>query len=131
MNIIHLIEFSESKIISFDFDDTLCSDGKKNEIMISKLINHHKDGDKCIIVTARNPEHEKDEWIQKNEPKRTKIIDFVKKHNLPISKIIFANHKPKGPILKSHNVYMHFDDKDEEIDSANNNGIKTIKVEKK
>jgi acid phosphatase class B len=99
--------------------------------MISKLINHHKDGDKCIIVTARDPEHEKDEWIQKNEPKRTKVIDFVKKHNLPISKIIFTNHKPKGPILKSHNVYMHFDDKDEEIDSANNNGIKTIKVEKK
>ena len=130
MNVIHFIEWSESKIISFDFDDTLCVDGKPNKSIVDKVINHHRNGDKCIIVTARDPNHEKDSWIKENEPKRTKVLDFIKIHNLPISKIIFTNHKLKGPILKNHDVYMHFDDKDEELNSAKENGIQIIKVSK-
>ncbi len=129
MNFIHLIEWSETKIISFDFDDTLCTDGKANKGIISRVFKHHADGDECIIVTARDPDHEKDDWIKENEPKRTKVIDFVKRHNLPITKIIYTNHKPKGIYLKRNNVFVHFDDKQEEINSAKKYGVHAIKVE--
>lgn len=128
MNPIHFIEWSESKIISFDFDDTLCVNGLPNKEIIQKLFSHYNAGDECIVVTARDRNHENDDWIKKHEPNRTKVLQFLKLHNLPITKVIFTNHKLKGPILKNHNVYLHFDDKDEELNSAKTHGILTIKV---
>ncbi|MEI7486549.1 MAG: HAD hydrolase family protein [Chryseobacterium sp.] len=132
MNIIHFFEWEQPDIISFDFDDTLClKHGVPNEEIVKILKNYHREGCTCIIVTARNHEHESEEWWRENQPNRTTIIKFLKKNQIPIEKIFFTNHEPKGPILKKLNVKLHYDDKDEELESAKDHGIKTIKVEYK
>jgi len=120
---------SMTQVISFDFDDTLCSsEGSPNMDMISKIWQHHANGDECIIVTARNKDHEEKDWINKNEPGRTKVVDFISKYNLPITKIVYTNHLLKGPILKKYNAILHYDDNEEQLASTGSHGVTPIKV---
>lgn len=130
MNLIHLYESTLGKI-SFDFDDTLCmANGQPNFQMIEKLRYHHRNGHEIIIVTARDRDHEDDAWIKENEPKRVKVIDFIKIHKLPISAIHFTNHALKGPILQRQNVTTHYDDDEEQLMSSKKHGIQAIEVKK-
>lgn len=130
MNLIHLYESTVGRI-SFDFDDTLCmSNGKPNMDMIKKLKLYHRNGHDVIIVTARNRTHEDDSWIKENEPNRTKVMDFIKIHNLPVSAVYFTNHAPKGPILQQQNVITHYDDDNEQLLSTKSHGVRAIEVEK-
>jgi len=131
MNIIHLLDWQEPNLVSFDFDDTLCfTHGRPNKTIVDKVVDYHNNGYQCIIVTARNHEHESEDWYRANEPLRIPVMSFLKLHNLPIAKIYFTNHALKGPILKNLNVIKHYDDKDEEIESAKKCGIQAIKVAK-
>lgn len=128
---IQLLDWSESTV-SFDFDDTLClsTDGGNapNPEIVSLLMKHHADGERCIIITARDPEHESDEWIAENEPHRIKVSDFVRAHNLPVERVVFTNHEPKGPVCLRNNVRLHYDDREDEIVSCSGCGVKAIKV---
>lgn len=129
MNLIHLFDWQESDTVSFDFDDTLCfASGIPNQKIIDILLNFYKNGKKCIIVTARDHSHESEDWYAKNEPERTLVLNFIKKYQLPIEKVYFTNHEPKGKLLKNLNVLCHYDDKDEELESASKYGVKGIKV---
>lgn len=129
----HLLEWSGSTV-SFDFDDTLClsTDGGNapNLKVLSLLMKHHDTGDECIIITARDPDHESDEWISENEPHRIKVSDFVMAHRLPVVRVVFTNHSPKGPACLSNNVSLHYDDRDEEIESCAKFGVKAIRIGK-
>lgn len=126
-----LLETGESTI-SFDFDDTLCmtssGDNSPNQAVIESLQEHAASGKKCIIITARDPEHEDDDWIARHQPSRIKVAEFVSRHKLPVEKIVFANHEPKGPICKRHGVLMHYDDKQCELDSCQSCGVTAVKV---
>lgn len=125
------MNISQPMVVSFDFDDTLClAHGKPNEYIVQKLLYYHCNGHPCIIVTARNQEHESEDWFRDNQPERTTILSFLKNYNLPIKKIYFTNHNPKGPLLQNLNVMAHYDDKDEELESAIQCGINAIKVYK-
>lgn len=110
------------KIISFDFDDTLCmSNGFPNFPMINKVKKYETNGFECVIVTARNEENEVE------QPDRILIKDFLKCYNIPIKKLYFTNHKPKGPFLKKIKAIKHYDDDEAQINSAKDHGIKAIK----
>lgn len=128
---IHLIEWSGSTV-SFDFDDTLClstnGGNAPNPKVVALLMKHHDTGDDCIVITARDPEHESDEWIAENEPHRIKVSDFLLAHRLPVNRVVFTNHAPKGPVCLRNNVSLHYDDRDEEIESCSNCGVKAIKI---
>lgn len=111
-------------IISFDFDDTLTKAnvtqdgtvayGPRAEY-IQKLKDYAAAGNTIYIVTARQD-------IMRN---RELIQNFVKENELPVTKVFFTSHMPKGPILASLQVDLHVDDKIEELESAKRHGIKT------
>lgn len=114
----------KNKIVSFDFDDTLCmEDGTPNVTMIELVKSYYLKGFKCIIVTARNKKHETVTWIRKNNPKRISVQAFIEKHKLPIVECHFLNHAPKGPRLRKRGVAIHYDDRENEIQSAIDFGI--------
>lgn len=114
-------------IISFDFDDTLTRaiwDMEKaillryepNQDNISLMKALHAEGHEVVIVTARSPRS------------RTHVKEFVREHGLPVSSVCFTSHTPKGPYLRRMGVDFHFDDRDEELESAEAHGVKGIKV---
>jgi len=97
-------------IVSFDFDGVLHSevnginpiDFKKKDLNpnlgIIKKLKEEAKKNIIIIVSSRDDEDKK-------------IIDyFIKKHKLPVSKIITTNNYPKSPYLKHFNVLRHYDD---------------------
>lgn len=112
-------------IVTFDFDDTLCSeDGIPNEEMIQLVKKYADAGCKCYIVTARNRAHESPKWISKNSPGRTRVKDFIQEFDLPIKQVHFTNHAPKGPLLAKMGSALHFDDHEDQIASCEEYGIK-------
>lgn len=116
-------------IISFDFDDTLCmEDGTPNYNMMNLVFHYASKGYKCYIVTSRNQEHEDFTWIKENEKSRIRVHDFIQTHNLPIVECIYTNHEPKGPILKKLNSIKHYDNDEDELESALNCGVIGIKA---
>lgn len=115
------------KIVSFDFDDTLCmEDGTPNFTMIKMVKKYHQEGYKCYIVTARNKKHELKTWIKKNNPKRIRVKDFIAEHELPIKRCYFLNHMDKGPVLKKIGAFRHYDDREDALMSAKLFGIDAI-----
>jgi len=120
------------KIISFDFDNTLCrEDGTPNEKVLELVRKYAEEGCKCYIVTARTRHHESRTWIAKNEPNRVRVKDFIKKHSLPIKQCHFTAHELKGNTLFRIGAAIHYDDQPEHIKSAKEYGIEAIKVEPK
>ncbi len=113
-------------VITVDFDDTLCmEDGTPNQKMIELVKKHAEDGCKCYIVTARHKKHESKEWIKENSPERVRIKDFIKEHSLPIKQCHFTNHELKGPTLWRLGSSLHYDDREDQLRSAFEHGIKT------
>ena len=102
------------KIMSFDFDDTLCmeKDGSPNPVMVGLVHKYAAEGFKCYIVTARNKAHESTKWIKENGGKRVRIKDFIKDNQLPINQCFYTNHAPKSDVLLTCNAIMHYDDCD-------------------
>ena len=113
-------------IVSFDFDDTLANNVvcKKtrtvvlelNHAMYDILLNHYNNGDECIILTARDEDHFS----------ISEIDDFLIKHNLYdlFNKIIFTNNELKGRYAKHHNVDLHYDDNEEQLNDVMLHGVK-------
>jgi hypothetical protein len=97
-------------LVSFDFDGVLHSevnginpiDFKKKDLnpnleIIKKLKDEAKNN--IIIIVSSRDDEDRD------------IIDyFIKKHKLPVVKIITTNNYPKSPYLKHFNVARHYDD---------------------
>tara|TARA_Y100000592_G_C5407970_1_gene286629 strand:+ start:760 stop:1104 length:345 start_codon:yes stop_codon:yes gene_type:complete len=112
------------KIISFDFDETLYfedKDQKQNKKLIELIKKYYRKGFETIIVTARSKYYDK-------AISKISVIDFVKLHKIPITKIYFTNGKLKGPILKKIGSKLHFDNDLEEIESCKKSNIKVIKI---
>lgn len=112
------------KIVSFDFDDTLYFEDRKqkeNKKLIKLIKKYHKKGLEVIIVTARSKYYDK-------VIGEISVIDFVKSHKIPITKIYFTNGKLKGPILKKIGSILHFDNDLDEVESCKKANIKVIKI---
>lgn len=115
------------KVVTFDFDNTLCmEDGTPNVPMMDLVRKHAAEGYKCYIVTSRNKSHESRKWITENQPDRIRVKDFIKEHNLPIKQCHFTNHFDKGPFLFQIESVLHYDDHPEELKSAKEHGIQAI-----
>lgn len=117
----------KKRIITFDFDNTLCNqDGTPNHAMLDVVRKHAAEGCKCYIVTARNKAHEAPGWIQKNQPGRVRVKDFVKEYDLPIKQCHFTNHELKGPVLWNIGSSLHYDDKPDHHRSCQEHGIEAL-----
>jgi acid phosphatase class B len=114
------------QVISFDFDDTICMANCVPNYKIIKLINNYvSQGYRCVIVTARNIEHEK----LKNGIDDISVLDFCKKYNVLIKDFVFTNHKYKGPFLRDIGAIKHYDDSIVHLESAKEHGIDGVLVE--
>lgn len=124
----NLFKTSDFKgIISFDFDATLTqpvydSDneiwvnaGPRHEI-IDKMKQYSNGGYEIIVVTSRY-DFDIDE-----------VREFVKKYELPVSRIYGTSGEPKGPLLEYLGVEKHFDDCPNEIQSAQEYNVKAERV---
>ncbi len=112
------------KLITVDFDDTLCYNDnikKENTKLINFINTLSKKNYQFYIVTARNKEY--DTIFAKN-----KIDNFIKKHKLPIEKVIYTDGELKGKTLKSIKSKLHIDNDISQIRSCKENNIKTIYV---
>lgn len=115
-------------VVTFDFDETLCMrDGSPNQPMLDLVKKYAEDGYKCYVVTARDRKHDESRWILKNDPSRVRVKDFVREHNLPIKQCHFTGHQLKGPTLKKIGSVLHYDDKEEELESAREHGVEAVK----
>lgn len=144
-----LQEEVEEKVITFDFDDTLSlshfdwdlddwiHDGPHLP-MIKRYKKYQDKGYKVYIVTSRHQEFkDKDgNWFTfypKVTPSEKYFTDyqmpvqkFIDEYNLRPDGVIFTNGKLKIDALKKLKAAVHHDDDTEEIEAAENAGIKTI-----
>ena len=112
------------KLITIDFDDTLCFDNdinKPNQKLIDYIFKMHDKDYRFLIVTARNREYN-------NLYAKTDIYDFLEKYNLPITKVVYTNGNLKGKTLKGLKSVLHIDNDLEQIDSCKEAGVKTFYV---
>lgn len=113
--------------ISFDYDDTLTMPVLEKDAIryvprpeyVELAKKYAAEGNEVIIVTARSNAD-----IHQKEIKK-----FIKENELIIAGVYYTNHFPKGPKLKSLNVDIHYDDRQDHIDSAKYHGVKGVYVE--
>ena len=119
-----------AKLATFDFDDTLTmpywsdedgywtsgSDPNKKTISVMKKL--HSKGFEIAIVTTRH---------NKGDHKRA-VATFVKKHGLPVKRLIFTNGKWKADMLDKLGSILHYDDDKEEIKRIKAKGIKVVEI---
>ena len=129
-----LKENKGSRVVTFDFDDTLSlshwdeekevfvHDGPHN-LFIEKLKEHKQAGDTVYIVTSRN---ERFEERALQNPAQKSILEFVDEYQLPVDGIYFTNGKSKIETLLNLQSSIHHDDDLEDINDAEANGIKAI-----
>jgi acid phosphatase class B len=109
-----------SQIVSFDFDDTIyLSTGDPHGETVDKMRQYHQEGHRIVIVTV---------WVAENQPSRITVPQFIAKHALPVEDIHYANHTPKGPILQRIGAIRHYDDEEEQLQSAREYGIEAVLV---
>lgn len=89
---------------------------KENAIEVIKRLKDK--GNKIVIITARGSE------IPYNYEKVTK--EYLKKYDIPYDKLIFKSLN-KGLDSKNNNVDILIDDREENLDSAIEYGVKPIK----
>ncbi len=91
-----------TKIVSFDFDDTLSTNGGQK-----KALNLIKEGYRVLIITARQSKDSKE------------VYDVADKLGIRRSDIYFTNGKNKWETVKRLGVAIHYDNNQEQVDLIN------------
>jgi hypothetical protein len=103
-------------LVSFDYQGTLIKNNDINKEVINILKNEVQKGNKAIIVSTSL------------ENEKSKIEQFLKKYNLPISQIYCTNGEDKVFTLKELGVNRHYDDNNFELMMLKNSGIQGILI---
>lgn len=103
----------QTKVISFDFDDTLFAwkDGEPNHMLIAKAQEYISKGLTVYIVSSR-----------KNIPYNVDYVhNLVRQHKIPVQKVVFTNNAPKWETLVDLDVDIHYDDDEQELKDMQQN----------
>ncbi len=114
--------------ISFDFDSTISGTEDHIEHICEILRNHIEYGDEVIILTARKPEHDEEEWYLVNCPERVVLMQHLKKLELDHLHVEYTRHEPKGPIALALGIKIHYDNDPKEIKSCREHGVIGIPI---
>lgn len=114
--------------VSFDFDDTISGVHDHVEHICEILHNHIAVGDEVLILTARDPSHDKEEWYKANKPDRIVLIEHLKILGLDHLQVVYTAHAPKGPFAKELGVHVHYDNDPKEITSCREHGVISIPI---
>ena len=129
-----LNEQNESKVVTFDFDDTLSlshwgeeeddwvHDGP-NTPFIDKLRKHKAAGDTVYVVTSR---FEKHEAAALEKPNQYAVQEFLDEHGIDVDGVYFTNGQSKIETLLQLGSTMHHDDDPGDILDSRENGIEAI-----
>lgn len=115
-------------LVSFDFDDTISGVHDHVEHICEILHNHIAYGDEVIILTARDPSHDKEEWYKVNKPDRIVLIEHLKILGLDHLKVVYTAHMPKGPFAKELGISLHYDNDPNEIRSCREHGVMSVPI---
>ncbi len=117
-NYIAEIQNEESKIVSFDFDDTLALGDSKyryigpNKPLLSLFRQFKGKGFDVYIVTSRSKANE-DKY--REDANQMAVDEFVAEHGLSPDGIFFTHPHDKVHTLREHGVILHFDDDEFEL----------------
>lgn len=113
--------------IAFDFDDTLCVNGKPNEVVV-ELLNRNLDaGHDCFVITSRNQEHEERNWWSIHDPKRVLVAPMMKELKLFIP-VEFTNHVPKAAYMVKAGIFRLYDNDDAELRAVRLASLQAVEV---
>jgi FMN phosphatase YigB (HAD superfamily) len=140
-----ILEFSEEIMhpvpqgaVSFDFDGTLTRwtpdlHGFHEEPYIpalTRLLFWHRMGRKIYIVTHRTKELEGNKAFLGHGKDKMKIAEFIERCRVPVSMndVIFTKFGDKGEALNRIGAVLHYDDEDDNLNSASNAGVIAVRV---
>lgn len=115
-------------LVSFDFDSTISGKEDHVEHICQILRNHIAHGDNVMILTARNPEHDNEDWFLINSPERVVLIEHLKVLGLDHLPVSYTNHEPKGPHAARLGIRIHYDNDPAEIISCREHGVIGIPI---
>ena len=118
----------EKVLISFDFDNTISGREAHVGHICQILRNHLAHGDNVMILTARNPVHDDEEWFKINSPDRVVLMDHLKALGLDHLRVAYTNHELKGPHAARLGVNIHYDNDPAEIVSCREHGVIGIPI---
>jgi FMN phosphatase YigB (HAD superfamily) len=136
----YLIEdMYEPKTITFDFDNTIMMtrpdedwgqvvDGPNKDVI--KLMKRHKQmGDQVIVVTSRMQRNETGGPYDPDHPAHMpSVAEYLEKYGIDVDRILFTDGDLKAETLVQINSDLHFDDDEEELNAADEKGIKTVQI---
>ena len=136
----YLIEdMYEPKTITFDFDNTIMMtrpdedwgqvvDGPNKDVI--KIMRDHKQKNhRVIVVTSRMKANETGGPYDPDHPAyMPSVAEYLEKQNVVVDQIIFTNGNLKVDKLIELGSDLHFDDDEEELNAADEKGIKTVQI---
>lgn len=114
--------------VSFDFDSTISGEEDHISHICQILRNHLAHGDEVMILTARHPEHDSEDWRIANNPNRIVLMEHLKALGLDHLKVAYTNHEPKGPHAARLGIHIHYDNDPDEIVSCRSHGVIAIPI---
>ena len=129
-----LKEQNESRVITFDFDDTLSLshwgeeeddwvyDGP-NLPFIEKLKKYKAAGDTVYVVTSRYEKYEESS-LEKSDQRA--VQEFLDEHGIDVDGVYFTNGQPKIETLLQLGSTMHHDDDPGDILDSRENDIEAV-----
>ena len=130
----YLKEQNESRVVTFDFDDTLSlshwgeeeddwvHDGP-NTPFIEKLRKHKAAGDTVYVVTSRLEKYESDAL---EGPNKKAVQEFLDDHGIDVDGVYFTEGQPKIETLLQLGSTIHHDDDPGDILDSRENDIEAI-----
>ena len=136
----YLIEdMYEPKTITFDFDNTIMMtrpdedwgqvvDGPNKDV-IEIMRDHKQKNHRVIVVTSRMKANETGGPYDPDHPAyMPSVAEYLEKQNVVVDQIIFTNGNLKVDKLIELGSDLHFDDDEEELNAADEKGIKTVQI---
>lgn len=114
--------------VSFDFDGTISGTDGHIEHVCQILRNHILLGDEVVILTARNPAHDEEDWWIINCPARIILTPYMESLGLSHLPIVYTSHELKGPYAKRLGVAIHYDNDPNEIRSCREHDVVAVPI---
>ena len=130
-----LAEQNESKVVTFDFDDTLAKSDFNNETGTWKHVGPYEPmmkrikyfigeaGTKVYVVTSRRAGREA---ASLNDENQRSVQEFLDEHGLEVDGVYFTDGEPKIETLLAKGSVMHHDDDPEDILDAEEKGLVAV-----